>query len=107
MFYAAMYALKGREDRRAAAALQQMTGVDLGGQPGAPAPLAPRAAPLSWRCSVRCAGPPDPVGPLQLQERPLRGCARALCALLQRGGYLYRRPAVRPRPPRARTAGAR
>ena len=44
MFYAAMYALKGREDRRAAAALQQMTGVDLGGQPGAHAPLAPGAA---------------------------------------------------------------
>ena len=83
MFYAAMYALKGREDRRAAAALQQMTGVDLGGQPGAPAPLAPRAAPLSWRCSVRCAGPPDPVGPLQLQERPPRlraGTLRAAAA---------------------------
>ena len=48
MFYAAMYALKGREDRRAAAALQQMTGVDLGGRAGAaPAPLAPRTAPRS------------------------------------------------------------
>ena len=34
MFYAAMYALKGRDDRRAAAALQQLSGVDLGGQPG-------------------------------------------------------------------------
>lgn len=44
MFYAAMYALKGREDRRAASALQQMTGVDLGGQPGTSACRAPRAA---------------------------------------------------------------
>ena len=33
MFYAAMYALKGREQRRAATALQQLTGVDLGGVP--------------------------------------------------------------------------
>jgi len=31
MFYAAMYALKGRANRRAATALQQLTGVDLGG----------------------------------------------------------------------------
>jgi hypothetical protein len=31
MFYAAMFALKGREQRRAATALQQLTGVDLGG----------------------------------------------------------------------------
>jgi hypothetical protein len=31
MFYTAMFALKGREQRRAATALQQLTGVDLGG----------------------------------------------------------------------------
>ena len=33
MFYAAMYALKGRENRRAAAALSQLSSVDLGGRP--------------------------------------------------------------------------
>ena len=56
MFYAAMYALKGREDRRAASALQQMTGVDLGGQPGTPecwaARAALRAAPLPSSCPL-------------------------------------------------------
>ena len=31
MFYEAMYALKGRANRRAATALQQLTGVDLSG----------------------------------------------------------------------------
>merc|ERR1712216_90129 len=35
MFYAAMYALKGRENRRAAAALSQLSSVDLGGRPAA------------------------------------------------------------------------
>ncbi len=76
MFYAAMYALKGREDRRAAAALQQMTGVDLGGQPGAPSLLAPRAAPPSWRCSA-------PWGP---QERGLPAAACGRSARCDRGG---------------------
>ena len=61
MFYAAMYALKGREDRRAASALQQMTGVDLGGQPGTPACPAPRAAlraalPLPFACGLAGRG---------------------------------------------------
>jgi hypothetical protein len=32
-FYAAMYALKGRENRRTATALKQLSGVDLGGKP--------------------------------------------------------------------------
>lgn len=50
MFYAAMYALKGREDRRAASALQQMTGVNLGGEPGTPAFRAPHAALRATTC---------------------------------------------------------
>lgn len=33
MFYAAMYALKGREERRNAAALSQVSYSDLGGRP--------------------------------------------------------------------------
>jgi len=78
MFYAAMYALKGREDRRAASALQQMTGVDLGGQPGMPAcwvaRAALRAAPLPSRC-------PLAESLLRAPQRPAKRCASCLLGM--------------------------